>query len=282
MCLSQRVLDSLRGQLATRNSLRVLEIGAGIGTMPARLIDLGIIAKAEYMMLDSDLSSLERGWEYLDEWASSRGIESTVMEDGMKLTGNGIDCEIRGVHKDAIEFARTWNGRPFGLLIAHLFLDLIDVRSHLQLFLDLLEEGGVFYFSSNFDGMTSILPSDDRDAMMIEAYHSVMDHKSLGWGYPRSRTGSQIISLLLRMDDVDLVDAAASDWVVIPRKGSYTRNEGDFLHFMIDTIGNALKEDHSIDFLEDWVVSKHRQVDEGRMVFIVHQIDVLGMRRRHP
>lgn len=71
--LNADVLRCLRTRLHAGGDreLRVLEIGAGLGTMPARLIELGILRRASYTMLDADRQLLEHSSRWLSAWAQA-------------------------------------------------------------------------------------------------------------------------------------------------------------------------------------------------------------------
>ena len=83
--------------------------------------------------------------------------------------------------------------------------------------------------------------------------------------------------LLMEMEEVKLVEAGSSDWVVFPH-GGYTQDERAFLLFMISIIGAALEKDGSIESkgLMEWVRTRKMQIENGEMALIAHQLDVVG------
>ncbi len=56
--LNRQVLAELR-RLMPAGAPRVLEIGAGLGTMVARLLDWGVVSAGEYVLLDADRQLLD-------------------------------------------------------------------------------------------------------------------------------------------------------------------------------------------------------------------------------
>jgi hypothetical protein len=52
------------------------------------------------------------------------------------------------------------------------------------------------------------------------------------------------------------------------------------LHYIIHTIATALENRPELDRrrFAEWVEERHRQVERGKMVYIAHQIDLLGRR----
>ncbi len=280
--LSTRIIASLKKCIQPRKRVRAVEMGSGIGTMLTRLLEYGVLGDSEYFMVDKDASRLTRCRAYMEEWALSTQFDLENEGGELILTDGNTSCHVSMINGEAVEFARGWSGPPFNLLVAHLFLDLLNVRKSLPIFTDLLDDEGVFYFANVFDGLTRILPSSEMNRKIIEAYHSVMNKKSESWGYNKSDTGSEVLSLLIESDYMEMIEAGCSDWVVFPRNGTFSIDERDFLHFMIDTIHEALLSHPQMkeDDINSWARLKYEQIDEGRMALIAHQLDVLGVKRR--
>ena len=66
--LNRHVLAELR-RLLPPGKPRVLEIGAGLGTMVARLLEWRVITVGEYTLLDVDARLLRDSRAWLCEWA---------------------------------------------------------------------------------------------------------------------------------------------------------------------------------------------------------------------
>lgn len=60
--------------------------------------------------------------------------------------------------------------------------------------------------------------------------------------------------------------------------GSYPEDEAYFLHFIINTIYQALGNSPDLDQSEftNWISKRHRQIDRGNLILIAHQIDLIG------
>src|ERR1700685_3807401 len=93
--LNRHVLAELR-RLMPAGSPRVLEVGAGLGTMVARLLDWGVIEAGEYVLLDADRQLLEGARQWLHDWAAARGVRIDLMPDGLQLG----DLRVRLVHAE--------------------------------------------------------------------------------------------------------------------------------------------------------------------------------------
>jgi hypothetical protein len=92
-----------------------------------------------------------------------------------------------------------------------------------------------------------------------------------------SRTGRRLFAHL-RAAGVDVLAAGSSDWVVFSGANGYSADEAYFLHDIIHTIDMALTGDSQLDAerLRTWVAQRHAQIDQGALVYIAHQLDVLG------
>src|SRR4051812_10589194 len=66
---------------------RIIEIGAGLGTMAARLLDWRVISAGEYVLLDVDAQLLRDSRTWLAEWATARGLPTEPMRDGLRVGG---------------------------------------------------------------------------------------------------------------------------------------------------------------------------------------------------
>ena len=109
--------------------------------------------------------------------------------------------------------------RCYDLIVAHAFLDLVDLDSALHKLLTLVRPGGLFYFTLNFDGATIFEPQIDPalDQQIEELYHQTMDLRQPGSRPSRmSRTGRRLLVSLTRAG-LTILRAGSSDWVIHPR-----------------------------------------------------------------
>ena len=67
--LNRQVLGELC-RLMPAGAPRVLEVGAGLGTMVARLLDWGVVGAGEYILLDADRQLLDSSRRWLRDWAA--------------------------------------------------------------------------------------------------------------------------------------------------------------------------------------------------------------------
>src|SRR5258708_12712084 len=119
--LNRHVLAELC-RLMPAGAPRVLEVGAGLGTMVARLMDWGAVGAGEYILLDADRQLLDCSRRWLCDWAAARGLRSGQLPDGL-LVG---DLRVRLVHPELGSYLEAAQGAPAEVLIPTPALDLVD------------------------------------------------------------------------------------------------------------------------------------------------------------
>jgi hypothetical protein len=273
--LNGNVLAELR-RLIPAGRPKVLEVGAGLGTMVTRLLDWGVVRAGEYVLLDADRQLLDCSRRWLRDWATARGVRSDLLPDGL-LVG---DLRVRLLHAELGAHLETSHEAPADVLIANAVLDLVDVPAVLPGLLRLLLPGGVYWFTINYDGESIFVPGHRHDDQVMRAYHRDMDER-FRFGRPagESRTGRRLFHNL-RTAGAPALAAGSSDWVVgAGPDGDYPDDEAYFLRAILDTIRNALRNRQ--DWVEpadlaDWLAERERQVAAGELVYIAHQLDFVG------
>jgi SAM-dependent methyltransferase len=273
--LSRPVLAELR-RLLPAGAPRVLEVGAGLGTMVARLMDWGAVSAGEYILLDADRQLLDLSRRWLCDWAAARGLRSDLLPDGLQLA----DLRVRLVHAELGRYLEAAHEARADVLIANAVLDLVDVPAVLPGLLRLLVPGGVYWFTINYDGESIFEPGHPHDDQIMQAYHRDMDER-IRYGRPagESRTGRHLFQNL-RTAGAPALAAGASDWVVSAGPdGNYPGEEAYFLRSILNTIQNALclRQDRvEPAHLADWLAARYRQLATGELVYIAHQLDFAG------
>jgi SAM-dependent methyltransferase len=273
--LNRQVLAELR-RLMPASAPRILEVGAGLGTMVARLLDWAAVAAGEYIALDADRHLLDRSRQWLSDWAAARGLRCDPLPDGL-LVG---DLRVRLVRAELGSYLAAAPGPPADVLIANAVLDLVDVPAVLPGLLRLLVPGGVYWFTINYDGESIFAPGHPHDGQIMRAYHRDMDER-IRYGRPagESRTGRHLFQHL-RAAGAPALAAGPSDWVVhAGPDGTYAADEAYFLRCILDTIQGALRDRpdrvEPAD-LAGWLGERGRQLAAGELVYIAHQLDFVG------
>lgn len=276
--LDRRVVEELRDRLATRAAttdgpLRVLEVGAGIGTMPARLLEWDVLpaGATHYTAVDVQPETVDAVAPFLREWAADRPV-SVSGTDTLTLDGGDSRLDVDPVAADAVAYAER-TAREWDVLVGAALLDILDLDG-LGTLLAALAPGGLWYFPITFDGATRFRPSHPADRDIEGHYHDHMDAKPGG----SSRAGGDVLARLQRLDGADLLAVAGSDWVVRPVDGEYPADEACFLRHILDTVEAAVGEMPAADAgtLDDWLSRRRAQLDAGELVYLTHQLDFLG------
>lgn len=278
--LNQQIWDQLAAVLKdTGHSIRILEIGGGIGTMIERLLERQVIHDAAYTLLDEQPENIAEARRRLPTWAQEHGYEASWDEDILLLAKNDLKLKITFIAEDIFAFLESQPpSQKWDLIIAHAFLDLVDIPAALPRFFDLLHSGSTFYFTINFDGETIFEPQIPNDTNIIARYHHTMDARLInGKSSGDSHAGRHLFADL-KAAGGDILAAGSSDWVVFPGAGGYPADEAYFLHFIINTVHNALSSDAEPDrdHLDAWASARHAQVRDGTLIYIAHQLDFLG------
>ncbi len=282
--LNQHVISSLRGELArSEGSIRVVEVGAGLGTMVARLLDWRLLERADYVLLDVDRQSLRDARSWLADWAATtnRTVTQAETESAFRIQGGepNADVTVRPFCAELRNYLESSPSSPKAdLLIANAFLDLVELPETLRRMFNLLVPGGIFWFSINFDGESIFLPEHTHDRALLDVYHRSMDER-VRYGRPAgdSRTGRHLFGHL-RQVGANVAAVGSSDWVVHAVDGHYRSDEAYFLEHILHTIEEELNWRGDVDQpgLQDWLTTRRSQVAHSELVYIAHQLDFVG------
>lgn len=241
--------------------LDVLEVGAGTGTMIDRLVAWGLPEGGLYTAVDADPALV----------AAARG----------RFTGIQLPFQLELEAADVYEFARRERGRRrWDLLIAHAFLDLLDVPRLLPDLFALLRPGGLFYFTISFDGLTALDPLIDPeyDELVIEQYHRTMEERRLDGRPTGGRHAGRLLLRQIPAAGGEIMAAGSSDWIVLPGAHGYSADEAYFLHYILHFFESSLTGRSGLDptRFAAWLAGRHEQIDAAELMLIVHQIDMCG------
>jgi SAM-dependent methyltransferase len=264
-------------RIQEQRDVAILEVGCGIGTMVERMIDAGLLTRAFYTALDVQPDCITEADTRLCTYTNKRGLVRTESTPGiisLRRADQHIDLEFVGI--DAFDFiASRGAGQAYDLLIAHAFLDLVDLESGLRRLVSAICPGGLLYLTLNFDGATIFEPAIEPflDAEIERLYHASMDEIQSG----RSRTGRRILACLSDLG-IPILAAGSSDWVLYAGPQGFSPEEAYFLRFIIETVGRALAGSNDMDGakLRGWLEKRRMMVETGELVYIAHQLDVLG------
>ena len=268
--LNEAVLDRLTDHFAEtgRPFLRVIELGAGVGSTYLRLLNSHLTGIGHYTMVDLDTESLAEAQRVADE---NRGHA--------KPGAFTVDTVV----EEAIGYLRRQAnaGNRADLVIAQALVDLLNVPTFLEAAFDVLEPGGYLYLPITFDGTTIFGPPIDTslDRQIIAAYHATMDARRTPDGLLTGGSGAgQALLRALPEAGLELAEEGPSDWEVVPHGGTYPHDVAYFLHHIINFVWESLRDGTVIptDTLREWIAARHAQIERGQLVYIAFQIDVLA------
>jgi hypothetical protein len=180
--LNRVVLEALKSALSVYPFLSVIEVGAGIGTMLARLLRWGILPPSvDYTLVDEMPENIVFAKEWLPRWARENGYQVETMPDGdIRFLAPAVEqvsasqsvpisVSVHFVQADVFDFIRSSASsvvQPADLLIAHAFLDLLPMPESLPRLFSLVKSGGastgsargLAWLTINFDGVTTFEP----------------------------------------------------------------------------------------------------------------------------
>lgn len=282
--LNAHVAQSFRQALLSpkpSSPLRLLEVGAGIGTMIERLLEWNILHDAVITAVDEQADLLLEARRRLKHFGENRGYAVAENEEAsLELRGDYL-IRIEFVADEVIDFARNRGGRPlWDVLLAHAFLDLVDLATALAALTELLRDSALMYLTVNFDGTTLFLPEIDPalDGAIETLYHKTMDERRRG-GVPSgdSHTGRRLFQALPAAG-AEILDVGPSDWVVFAGESGYPADERFFLEWILDSHQSALQGCQELEAarLAAWVAERRLQVARGELIYVTHQLDFLA------
>ncbi len=156
--LNKDVLNALKASLP-QQPIRIIEVGAGIGTMLRRLMRWDVIHHAEYVLVDEMAENIEAASEWIPQFASAAGLSvDRIEQNQVRVFDEAHDVRIRLERADVFDFIQK-NKEPADLLIAHAFLDLLPMPESLPNLLSLTNR--LAWLTINFDGLTALEPTID-------------------------------------------------------------------------------------------------------------------------
>ncbi len=274
-----RFVEALSG---CSSPVRVLEVGGGVGATVERVVEALEGASPDrlhYTLVDIEPDNVAAARERLQQWADRRGYSVSGREQ-QTWTDGAMDVTVRFVTADLFDLASAREEASYDALIAQAVLDLFDISAVLRALRPLLRSGGLWYLPIHFDGVTAFEPPVDPalDARIEQLYHESMAEAPDRHGGPAGpHCGRRLLTRLPELD-APLLDAGSSDWIVVPRDGEYPGDEAYFLHHILRFVETELSghPELTAPAFAEWLRTRRRQIDDGTLVYVAHQLDVLA------
>lgn len=276
----RRVLGKVKAEVANSAApLRVLEVGAGIGTMIERVMMWESLPdRVEYTAVDIDRDIVAVARERLRRRTRRSTLAVPEAESTLRVEREGRHLAIDLIARDAFEFIEETD-KVWDLVIGQAFMDTTAVLSALRTLFEAVSADGLVYFPITFDGGTIFEPTIDFefDDRIERRYHrhegALNEQDDIGDKYAGRHLLTAIPDLGGRV-----IAVGGSDWVVLPEEDGYPADEAYFLHHIVEVIHDTLSDDPTLDNVQfdNWIERRHQQIDEAQLVYIAHQLDVLG------
>jgi hypothetical protein len=269
--LNKDVLQTLKVNLPAE-PIRIIEVGAGIGTMLARLLRWDVVQNAEYVLVDEMAENIDFARAWIPRWAEEAGLGVERGGDSLRVFDQAREVRVRFERADVFDFIQKIK-TPADLLIAHAFLDLLPMPESLPKLLTLTKS--LAWLTINFDGVTTLEPTVDAalDAHIERLYHETMDTRPTGGD---SRAGRHLFGHV-NVAGAQVLAAGASDWVVHAVNGAYPADEKYFLQFILHFFESSLTGHPALEAgaFANWLSKRHAQIERGELIYIAHQMDFL-------
>jgi hypothetical protein len=256
---SRRVADQFVGSLPA--TPRILEAGAGTGSLVPWLVDRGVTA-GSYRGVEASATVAAHARHARSAELRYRGHEVT----GGPANGRVADLEFRFEVGDALA-ALPDDGAD--AVVAQQFMDLVSIPAAVEAFTSPLDPGGVAYFPLTFDGLSVFEPGHEADRAVERAYHEAIDETA----GRTSRAGRRLATHLRRAPG-ELVAMDASDAIVRPRDGSYRADERYFLACILGFVEASVAPE-AVPAIGDWLQTRRQQLARGALIYVGHRYDLL-------
>lgn len=270
--LDLSVLKAFSDALDDVPSPHVLEVGAGTGTMVARLADRELLPDGTtYLAVDREPDHVEAAREQVPDWFAESGYTVETGGDALVASKNGRILRVEFLVADAFDLdVRT------DAIIASAFLDLVALPDGIEQLADYFDDSGLLYAPITFDGLTGFVPRHPADDAVTHAYHRHMELRDQPGGPDAGRRVLEAVPGL----GGQVVAAGGSDWLIRPRDGTYPADEQVVLDHLLSTIVGAVSElddsGLSMQTLAEWGRCRRTQLDRGELTFLAHNLDVLA------
>ncbi|QLG49940.1 class I SAM-dependent methyltransferase [Natrinema halophilum] len=277
---NRRVADAFRRALERFDEpVELCEVGAGTGAMIETILEWTADTEVRYTAIDTESDIVEAARDGISDRVADRGHDPGRSAGTLFIDRDGAAFEIEFRTDDALAHL-TDHAESYDVVVAQAFLDLTDVRAALEAVVNGLRPGGVAYFPITFDGVTSLLPAVDPELedRIERRFHRRMDTTEKAGGETGDSNAGRHLLTAVPATGSRVVAAGGSDWIVRPNDDGYEADEAYFLHHIVDTIESALEADGAIDAerLRAWAAIRHEQVEAAELVYLAHQLDVLG------
>ena len=250
--------------LAGRETLRVLDFGAGTGSnLRATAALLG--SNQEWTLVDYDAGLLEAAARVLSEWAD----EARPIGDDLVLIKGDKQIGVKFRVADLTRALETLMATKPDLVTASALFDLIS-ESWMERFVTVLKaSGATFYTVLTYNGEDQFIPEHPFDFGILRAF-GMHQRRDKGFGPAAGpKAAATLIALLQKAGfQVELGD---SPWVL-------KRSDAALVRELVKGIGRAVEETALIsdNGLADWLTYRDIMAEEKGTRMITGHTDIFA------
>lgn len=281
--LNGEVRQALEDALAHRENLACLDIGTGTGAMLRRLIDGQAQGFLSLTGLDINAELLSIARREMKRLLRQKGYRLSIEGARMIAARNFRKIAIDYIHCPLWDFNPARSKRPYDLITAHAFMDMVPLERALMRLADWLGEGGLFYATLNYDGETAFFPPYEDEAFEMQVlaeYDASMEKRHLqGERIGGAKAGRRLHGALEKTGFL-IIAYGSSDWNITPYRGHYRDQDEKVLKDLLIMMRQEGTRQPAIDQneLKRWYAERCRLLEENRLGLIVHQLDILARR----
>lgn len=283
--INSTVLRTFKNLILQKKDPIIVDLGTGTGMMIRRLLRLPLHGNVVLYGVDSDQRCCAAAVDHVKKALLRLGYAVDTQNDRISAQKRDTCCTVHIVQSDVLDrsFPGSLGISHVQCITANAFMDIISLKNGMEHISHLLEKGGIFYSTINYDGRTTLLPhwrNKTFEQSLLALYNQSMDERLIhGRRTGGSRTGSLIFSAAQEAGFL-VAGFGCSDWQVFPKRGSYNRNEKYFLNSIVTMIYQEGRKTDRIDLseLDSWYADRLRQADLGALSLITHQTDIVAVK----
>jgi len=262
--------------------LRILEVGAGIGTMIERLINWKMLQFAEYTAVDIDPVNIATLPQRLSTFAAIQKFDFKANENikELRISNQNTNILVRYVQQDFRDHIRSHESQNYyDVIISHAVLDILPLQESLNQLFNCLKPEGQFWFTLNYNGVTHFEPVLDPilDNKIEQIYNQSMDQRTVETG--GSETGRKLFKVIPQAGG-RIQAVGSSDWVIHTQDAEFNSEEKYLLQCILQMVFDSVSSNGEISStqLEKWYTRRLEQIEDGSLIYHAHQLDFCGIK----
>ncbi len=300
--VNTKVTAELRSELSKKERVKILDCGTGTGRGLVKLLEEGLIGKADVEAFDID-SNLVADMPRLFQESAARNkwlytpIRCDKKDDFIfEITSQNIDARIHGFRESVYELTRREKElRDTDLVTGQAFIEHVNQGIAYPILTMFLKKSGLVYFSMNCDGWFNYSPTDnrERDEKVVGLFNDrAMNNQEFKNNFGAIFGGEAFCgrNLPYRFKDyeIEVIAYGPSDWVVTPFQQS--NEELEFVRYTSTYIRDTCSSPEAEEMRDRWGLKEHdvyqwhlekmEAIGNKKIGFTCVQKDILGRKEK--